>query len=95
MNGAHEGLNPAWIAVAISGATMLGSFLLTIIGIRVGIALALQKLEMRIDNQGQHLGRVQSQVDHHSGALAHHSTQLALLNNAVDIRPPPADYSPG
>lgn len=80
-------MDAAWASVAISGIGMVGA----IAGSFFGTKLALARLEERLGSQGQHLGRLQDQVNEQGGVLGDHAVRIGVLENEVGLRAP-IDY---
>ena len=85
-------INPVWIAVGISLVTTIVTAIVAYQASLRGTAVALARFEERQNFQGDDLRRMRNEQDAHSDLLSDHGERIAVLEHAIDMRPPPLDY---
>lgn len=88
-------MDPAWaaIAVGIVSSLITAAFMAAINFAALKAWMA--RREEREANQGLSLARVQLVQDEHGRTLGDHSGRIRVLENEMDLRPPPVDYVRG
>jgi hypothetical protein len=85
-------MDPAWVAI---GVGIVSSLITAAIMAAINFA-ALQawmaRREEREASQGASLSRVQLVQDDHSRLIGDYGARIRVLENEIDLRPPPLDY---
>lgn len=81
-------MDPAWVSVGVSLATMVVAGLASYFGTKV----ALARVEERQNSMGSGLSRLERLQEEQGLLVADHSVRIRVLENEMDIRPPPVDY---
>lgn len=87
-------MDPAWsaIVVGIASSLITAAFMAAISFAALKAWMA--RREERESALGTALNRLQFVQDEHSRAIGDHSGRLRVLENEMDLRPPPLDYVP-
>jgi hypothetical protein len=85
-------MDPAWISIIVGVAS---SVITAIFMAAIGFAALkawMARREEREAAQANSVTRLQLIQDEHGRTLGDHSGRIRVLENEMDLRPPPADY---
>lgn len=86
-------MNPAWLTIILSVVgSIIGAAFMAAVGF-ASLKAWMARREEREAGQGVTLSRLQLVQDEHSRTLGDHSGRIRVLENEMDLRPPPADYA--
>jgi hypothetical protein len=81
-------MDPAWAAITISAVGTIGS----VVGAFFGTKIALARVEERQNSLGDGHRRLERLQEEQGLLVSDHSIRIRVLENEMDIRPPPLDY---
>ena len=86
-------MDPAWVGILVGlGSSIISASIMAAINF-AALKAWMARREERESSLGVTLSRTQLVQDEHSRTLGDHSARLRVLENEMDLRPPPADYA--
>lgn len=82
-------MNPIWISVAIAGVSALGCAFAAYFGTKIALA-RVEERQNSLDDGHRRLERLQEEQ---GLIVSDHAVRIRVLENEIDIRPPPIDYA--
>lgn len=87
-------MDPAWVAIFVGvGSSLITAAIMAAINF-AALKAWMARREEREASQRVDLSRIQLVQDEHSRTIGDHSGRLRVLENEMDLRPPPRDYAP-
>jgi hypothetical protein len=86
-------MDPAWLTIILSVVgSIIGAAFMAAVGFAALKAWMARREECEAA-QGVTLSRLQLVQDEHGRTLGDHSGRIRVLENEMDLRPPPIDYA--
>jgi hypothetical protein len=86
-------MDPAWLTIILSVVgSIIGAAFMAAVGF-AALKAWMARREEREAAQGVTLSRLQLVQDEHGRTLGDHSGRIRVLENEMDLRPPPIDYA--
>lgn len=88
-------MDPAWVTIFVAaGSSLITAAIMAAINF-AALKAWMARREEREASQQVGLSRIQLVQDEHARTIGDHSGRLRVLENEMDLRPPPRDYAPG
>lgn len=85
-------MDPAWVAIFVGvGSSLITATIMAAINF-AALKSWMARREERESALVTALSRVQLVQDEHSRTIGDHSVRIRVLENEMDLRPPPLDY---
>lgn len=86
-------MDPTWLTIVLSVVgSIIGAAFMAAVGF-AALKAWMARREEREAAQGVTLSRLQLVQDEHGRTLGDHSGRIRVLENEMDLRPPPIDYA--
>jgi len=87
-------MDPAWVAIFVGiGSSLVTGAIMAAVNF-AALKAWMARREVNEQHQGVAIARVQLVQDEHGRTIGDHSGRLRVLENEMDLRPPPRDYAP-
>jgi membrane protein YqaA with SNARE-associated domain len=93
MNEPVHMIDPAWLTLIVG---IIGSVIGSVVTGAIAFAALkawMARREEREANQGVVMARLQLVQDEHGRTIGNHSERIRVLENEMDLRPPPMDFA--
>jgi hypothetical protein len=85
-------VDPAWVTIFVAaGSSVITAAFMAAINF-AALKAWMARREEREASQGASLSRVQLVQDEHARTIGDHGARIRVLENEMDLRPPPLDY---